>query len=95
MLWTHGRWQLQQPFPGIYLWQSPHGSIFLVDHTGTRQLRRPHTSTQPKITDQPAAADRQDPTPAANPGDPSTRDIQATPPRSALEYHFAALINAA
>ena len=26
---------------GIYLWRTPHGSIFLVDHTGTRQLRRP------------------------------------------------------
>ncbi len=51
---THGRWQLQQPFPGIYLWQSPHGSIFLVDHTGTRQIRRPHGTGQAAATaDQP------------------------------------------
>jgi hypothetical protein len=38
---THGSWQLRQLFPGIYLWRSPHGSIFLVDHTGTRQVRPP------------------------------------------------------
>ncbi len=43
---THAGWQVQQPFPGIYLWQSPHGSIFLVDHTGTRQLRRPQPTGQ-------------------------------------------------
>ena len=35
---THGRWQVRQPFPGIYLWQDPHGQIYLVDHTGTRRL---------------------------------------------------------
>ncbi|MFP5253984.1 MAG: DUF222 domain-containing protein, partial [Actinomycetes bacterium] len=33
---THGRWQLRQPFPGIYLWRDPHGAHYLVDHTGTR-----------------------------------------------------------
>jgi hypothetical protein len=35
---THGHWQVRQPFPGYYLWRSPHGRHFLVDHTGTRQL---------------------------------------------------------
>ncbi len=35
---THGRWQVQQPFPGIYLWRDPHGATYLVDNTGTRQL---------------------------------------------------------
>ncbi len=83
---THGRWQLQQPFPGIYLWQSPHGSIFLVDHTGTRQIRRPHTRTQPKTADQPPGASQQD---ATQPGGRTT----STP--SLLENHFAALIDAA
>jgi hypothetical protein len=39
-------WQHAQPFPGIYLWKAPHGSIFLVDHTGTRQLRGPRTSAR-------------------------------------------------
>jgi hypothetical protein len=43
---THGRWQVRQPFPGIYLWRSPHGSIFLVDHTGTRQIRRPERTSR-------------------------------------------------
>ena len=35
---THGRWQVKQPFPGIYLWRDPHGHTYLVDHTGTRPL---------------------------------------------------------
>ena len=35
---THGRWQVRQPFPGIYIWRDPHGHYTLVDHTGTRQL---------------------------------------------------------
>jgi hypothetical protein len=35
---THGRWQVQQPFPGIYLWRDPHGVFYLVDQTGTRRL---------------------------------------------------------
>jgi hypothetical protein len=35
---THGGWQVQQPFPGIYLWRDPFGALFLVDHTGTRRI---------------------------------------------------------
>ena len=35
---THGRWQVKQPFPGIWIWRSPHGRHFLVDNTGTRRL---------------------------------------------------------
>jgi hypothetical protein len=34
---THGRWQVKQPFPGIYLWRDPHGAFYLVDHTGSRR----------------------------------------------------------
>ena len=41
---THGRWQVQQPFPGVYLWRDPHGATYLVDHSGTRRLPTP---TQP------------------------------------------------
>jgi len=33
---THSRWQLRQPFPGVYLWRSPHGHDYLVDRNGTR-----------------------------------------------------------
>jgi len=36
---TFGGWQVQQPFPGIYVWRDPHGAFYLVDHTGTRRLR--------------------------------------------------------
>ena len=35
---TFGGWQVQQPFPGIYLFRDPHGAFYLVDHTGTRRL---------------------------------------------------------
>jgi hypothetical protein len=37
---TFGRWTVKQPFPGIYLWRDPYGALYLVDHTGTRALRR-------------------------------------------------------
>jgi hypothetical protein len=37
---THGRWAVEQPFPGIYLWRDPHGALYLVDHTGTRAVDR-------------------------------------------------------
>jgi Domain of unknown function (DUF222) len=33
---THSRWQVRQPFTGVYVWKSPHGRHYLVDHTGTR-----------------------------------------------------------
>ena len=46
---THGGWQVEQPFPGIYVWMSPHGSVFVVDNTGTRQLRRPQATGETRI----------------------------------------------
>ena len=48
---THGRWQVKQPFPGIYLWRDPHGRCYLVDNTGTRPLGKTGSgSTLPDIT---------------------------------------------
>ena len=38
---THGKWVLRQPFDGILLWRDPHGQVYLVDHTGTRQVTEP------------------------------------------------------
>ncbi|HEU4512367.1 MAG TPA: hypothetical protein VFR87_04630, partial [Nocardioidaceae bacterium] len=35
---THGRWSLREPTPGVYLWRSPHGYRFRVDHHGTHYL---------------------------------------------------------
>ena len=35
---THGGWSYTMPEPGIYLWRSPHGRRYLVDHTGTTNL---------------------------------------------------------
>ncbi|MGC4111912.1 MAG: DUF222 domain-containing protein [Nocardioides sp.] len=37
---THGRWRVEQPFAGIYVWRDPYGQLYLVDHTGTRTLTR-------------------------------------------------------
>jgi hypothetical protein len=34
---THSDWHLVQPGPGVYLWRSPHGFWFRVDHTGTHR----------------------------------------------------------
>ena len=39
---THGGWQVEQPFPGIYVWRDPHGGFYLVDHTGTRRVDMAH-----------------------------------------------------
>lgn len=36
---THSRWQVRQPFPGIYIWRTPHDRYHLVDHTGTQRIR--------------------------------------------------------
>ena len=37
---THGRWRARQPEPGVYVWRSPHGWIFLVTNHGTMSLGR-------------------------------------------------------
>jgi Domain of unknown function (DUF222) len=35
---THGGWQVRQPEPGTWLWQSPRGRIYLVNASGTHPL---------------------------------------------------------
>ncbi|HEX6249059.1 MAG TPA: hypothetical protein VFZ64_14400, partial [Nocardioidaceae bacterium] len=50
---THGHWQVRQPFPGVYLWRSPHGSVFYVDNSGTRQLSGPMVSRRGPVTTSP------------------------------------------
>lgn len=35
---THGGYRCRQAGPGRYLWQTPHGLCFLVDHRGTHRL---------------------------------------------------------
>ena len=35
---THGGYRARQAGPGRYLWQTPHGTCHLVDHTGTHPL---------------------------------------------------------
>jgi hypothetical protein len=35
---THGRWQLKQPFRGIFVWRSPTGRVYTVDHRETAAL---------------------------------------------------------
>jgi hypothetical protein len=50
---TFGRWQVRQPFDGIYIWRDPHGHYYLVDHTGTRKTtprtQRPSTTPRPTL----------------------------------------------
>jgi hypothetical protein len=41
---THGRWNVAQPFPGIYVWKDQYGGTYLVDNTGTRQLPTPNNA---------------------------------------------------
>ena len=38
---THGGWTYTMSEPGIYLWRSPRGRRYLVDHTGTSALPLP------------------------------------------------------
>ncbi|MBA2774429.1 MAG: DUF222 domain-containing protein [Nocardioidaceae bacterium] len=35
---THGRWQVRQPFAGVFVWRSPHGRHYVVDQTGTHRV---------------------------------------------------------
>ena len=37
---THGKWRKHQPSPGLYVWRSPHGWIYLVTNHGTLALGR-------------------------------------------------------
>ncbi|MCL2652915.1 MAG: hypothetical protein FWD63_03905, partial [Propionibacteriaceae bacterium] len=36
---THANWQLTQPAPGVYIWQTPAGQTIQVDNKGTHRLR--------------------------------------------------------
>jgi hypothetical protein len=42
---THGGWTYTMPEPGIYLWRSPAGRRYLVDHTGTATLDSTDTAS--------------------------------------------------
>jgi hypothetical protein len=37
---THGQWKVVQLISGVWLWHSPHGFTYLVDHHGTTDLGR-------------------------------------------------------
>lgn len=37
---THGGWDVEQPFNGIYVWRSPIGEMYVVDHTRTQALAK-------------------------------------------------------
>jgi len=86
---THAGWRVQQPFDGIYLWKSPHGSIFLVDHTGTRQIRRPNApagtpATTTSAPTSPAA------TPAPAPATAPHRPTDGSPLADIFWHHITA-----
>jgi hypothetical protein len=50
---THGRWQVAQPFDGIYVWRDPHAHYYLVDHTGTRKITPPAVQRRSRPADPP------------------------------------------
>ncbi len=37
---THSRWQVRQPFNGVFVWKSPSGRILTVESTGTNKVRK-------------------------------------------------------
>ena len=37
---TNGGWVLRHPEPGVYLWRTPHGHWFRLDHAGTHHHGR-------------------------------------------------------
>jgi len=54
---THGRgWRHRQPSPGVYLWRTPHGYWFRVDHDGTHALGRDPDRTAANPTASSASA---------------------------------------
>ena len=42
---THGGWKVRQPHPGVLLWTSPHGYVYVVTPHGTTPLGRQGTTT--------------------------------------------------
>ena len=38
---THSGWQVAQPFPGVFLWESPLGFRYRVDSTGSEEIDLP------------------------------------------------------
>jgi hypothetical protein len=52
---TNGGWTLRHPEPGAYLWRTPHGHWFRLDHGGTHHLGR-DPSLDAHWLDQPQAA---------------------------------------
>ena len=61
---THSTWRVAQPFNGVFVWRSPHGHHFLVDHTGTRPAQPPGQSATPAT-----------PSPAWRPSDARTSAV--------------------
>ena len=50
---TTGGWTYTMPEPGLYLWHSPLGHRYLVDHTGTTNLPHPADEPDHQSADQP------------------------------------------
>ncbi len=58
---THGRWRYLALKPGMFLWTSPHGYHYLVDHHGTTDVstdRSRHGHRATNATNDPAPPDQ-------------------------------------
>ena len=51
-------WQYKMPEPGVFLWTSPHGYVFLRDHTGTVDVTPTSLRPIPSCTADPAPPDQ-------------------------------------
>jgi len=82
---THGGWSYVMPEPGIYLWRSPMGQRYLVDHTGTTNLTTPTAPPDPAEADPAAAEPGKASTRGADPGeaDPGRADPGGADPGGA------------
>ena len=53
---THSTWTVRSPLPGTWLWRSPTGRHYLVDHTGTRPIANPRLDSARAHTNAPTPA---------------------------------------
>jgi hypothetical protein len=70
---TNGGYKAAQTGPGEYLWTTPHGQAFLVDHTGSRQIDLDAAKaliTKPTWLDQTPTPPAHAPPPEDGPPDP-------------------------
>ncbi len=88
---THGRWRVSQPRPGVYLFCSPHGYWFRVDHAGTHALGKHPPPGTPEAAGSASGA-RPAETPSGAEASPSTATTAARLDDSHIEALFQQIV---